>query len=270
MPLYIGDYLADTLHLSAEQHGAYLMLLMAAWRKGGALQDDDSQLAAVAKVSPQQWRKHKPVLAAFFHVEGGIWRQKRLNAELAIAVESQQKKQAAGKAGASARYGKSSADATADASANADSNRIATADDPHRHPNTPSPSPLKELQNPLSKPATQPPVLDCPQSEILALYAKHLPMLRQPRLWDGARADKLRTRWRYCAKPNGIGKGYVTQSEGIAFWEQFFAFVAQSRKLTDGIPYDNGTRWKPDLPWLLEAENFAKVVEGKFHEEARV
>lgn len=142
MPLYIGDYLADTLHLSAEQHGAYLMLLMAAWRKGGALQDDDSQLAAVAKVSPQQWKKHKPVLAAFFHVEGGIWRQKRLNAELAIAVESQQKKQAAGKAGASARYGKGSADATADASANAGSNRMATADDPHRHPNTPSPSPV--------------------------------------------------------------------------------------------------------------------------------
>ena len=155
MPLYIGDYLADTLHLSAEQHGAYLMLLMAAWRKGGALPDDDNQLSAIAKLSPQQWKKGKPVLAAFFNVEGGFWRQKRLNAELAIAVESQQKKQAAGKAGALARYGKGSADATADATGN----RIATADDPHKHPNTPLPLPVNlNPPTPLADAKGEPPL----------------------------------------------------------------------------------------------------------------
>lgn len=31
MPLYIGDFIADTAHLSAEETGAYILLIMHYW-----------------------------------------------------------------------------------------------------------------------------------------------------------------------------------------------------------------------------------------------
>jgi uncharacterized protein YdaU (DUF1376 family) len=78
MPLYVGDYLADTGHLTTTQHGAYLLLLMHYWRKR-ELPDDDKQLAAIAKLPLRIWLNERETLQAFFHMG---WRHKRLDAEL--------------------------------------------------------------------------------------------------------------------------------------------------------------------------------------------
>src|SRR5688572_12402114 len=82
MPLFFGDYLADTLHLTTEHHGSYFLLLMAAWKRGGSLPDDDSQLAAISKMTPSQWRKARAVIAPFWQIANGQWTQKRLSREL--------------------------------------------------------------------------------------------------------------------------------------------------------------------------------------------
>ncbi len=79
MPLFTDAYLADTRHLTTEEHGAYLLLLMCAWRsKDCALADDDGALARIAGLSPTKWRRMKPVLRSFFDIEDGRWRQAKL------------------------------------------------------------------------------------------------------------------------------------------------------------------------------------------------
>lgn len=79
LPLFTDAYLADTRHLSTEEHGAYLLLLMCAWRtRGCALRDDDRFLARIVGVSAQRWRRIKPVMREFFDVSDGVWRQKKL------------------------------------------------------------------------------------------------------------------------------------------------------------------------------------------------
>lgn len=79
LPFFTDAYLADTRHLTTEEHGAYLLLLMCAWRtRGCLLRDDDRQLARIAGMSPTRWRRIRPVMVDFFAVEGGHWRQKKL------------------------------------------------------------------------------------------------------------------------------------------------------------------------------------------------
>ena len=41
MPLYIGDYMADTGHLSTAEHGCYLLLIMHYWENGSIPIEDD-------------------------------------------------------------------------------------------------------------------------------------------------------------------------------------------------------------------------------------
>jgi uncharacterized protein YdaU (DUF1376 family) len=82
MPLYWGDYHADTRHLTGAQHGAYLLLMGHYWQRGG-LPDDDAQLWRIAACSSlSEWQEMRPVIEAFFE-EG--WRHKRIEEEFAKA-----------------------------------------------------------------------------------------------------------------------------------------------------------------------------------------
>lgn len=97
MPLYVGEYLADTGHLTTTQHGAYLLLLMHYWRKR-ELPNDDKQLAAIAKLPLRIWLDIKETIQAFFY-DG--WRHKRVEAEFQRRMEVSEKRAAAGSKGGS-------------------------------------------------------------------------------------------------------------------------------------------------------------------------
>lgn len=84
LPLWTDAYMADTGHLTAEEHGSYLLLLIEAWRSADcSLPDDDALLARHAKLTPAKWRASKPIIMAFWRLDKrrGRWTQKRLKKE---------------------------------------------------------------------------------------------------------------------------------------------------------------------------------------------
>jgi uncharacterized protein YdaU (DUF1376 family) len=81
MPLVIGDYLKDTSRLNAQQHGAYLLIIMDYWVNGPP-PDDDAQLAKIAACDPQEWKRVRAKIARYFRIEDGVWRHKRIEQEL--------------------------------------------------------------------------------------------------------------------------------------------------------------------------------------------
>jgi uncharacterized protein YdaU (DUF1376 family) len=95
MPLYVGDYLGDTGHLTTAQHGAYLLLMMHYWRKG-ELPNCDRQLSKITKLPLKTWCDYRPILQDFFH-DG--WKHKRIDAELERMVRLSEKRAVAGQKG---------------------------------------------------------------------------------------------------------------------------------------------------------------------------
>ena len=98
MPLYVGDYLADTAGLSAEEHGAYLLLIMNYWTNGGPLPDDDARLSRIAACDPARWPSIRSVVSRFFKITRGLWKHKRIDAEIARAEANIEAKRRGGKA----------------------------------------------------------------------------------------------------------------------------------------------------------------------------
>jgi uncharacterized protein YdaU (DUF1376 family) len=105
MPLYVSEYLGDTMHLTTEQHGAYLLLLMAAWKNDGKLPSDAGALQQICRMTAQQWARHERTLQAFFFVTEDFWIQNRVRKELDKAKAMVANKSKAGTAAAKVRWG---------------------------------------------------------------------------------------------------------------------------------------------------------------------
>jgi uncharacterized protein YdaU (DUF1376 family) len=120
MPIYIGDYLADTADLTTEEHGAYLLILMAMWRSREAL--PLHRLRPIAKVAATRWADIWGVISRFFDVDGdGLVTQRRLQRELELALEKKRRASDRGQKGGLARAQAQADSKLARAQAQADS-----------------------------------------------------------------------------------------------------------------------------------------------------
>lgn len=107
MPLYVADYLGDTQHLTCEQDGAYLRLLMCLWRSGGKLPLDHAKLARMCKLSPRKWAAVWVDLEPFFDVSDGMISSARLAREIEEADRNFAEKSSLGVASGKSRVLKS-------------------------------------------------------------------------------------------------------------------------------------------------------------------
>lgn len=104
MPLYVADYLADTMHLSTEQHGAYFLLLLAAWKNGGSVPNDTLKLRSITRMDAKKWQESSQTLGEFFFVTPNLWTHNRVTKELNKAKTNSEERSKSGKKGAAKRW----------------------------------------------------------------------------------------------------------------------------------------------------------------------
>jgi len=92
MPMFWGDFFANTLHLTAQELGAYTALIGHAWEHDGNIAVEDLQ--RVARVNSRHWPKVRPRLSPFFEISevSNLWHHGRVHAELTKAAEISNKR----------------------------------------------------------------------------------------------------------------------------------------------------------------------------------
>lgn len=155
LTLWTDSYLSDTRLLSTLEHGAYLLLLMEAWRRPNCdLPDDDNMLARMAGLGPDEWGQIKAIVMGFWSYDGRskTWKQKRLTKERDAA----RKRSTSARDSATKRWNKAKKhDANALPSECSNDASTATAIITIEEPNGSSPPVVPQAKNSIPKRACQ-------------------------------------------------------------------------------------------------------------------
>lgn len=141
MPMYWGDYLRDTAHLSAAEHGAYLLMIGHYWSTWAPLPDDDDKLRRIARMERAEWKRARPVLVEFFVIGDGVWRHPRVEREMEKASAKRERFAKRAKDAAEARWAR---DKQTDGDCNGDATSNATSTPRAVLGQCPPPPPQKE------------------------------------------------------------------------------------------------------------------------------
>lgn len=89
MQLYVADYLADTYHLTTEEHGAYMLMLMNYWQTGKALRYD--RIPSVVRMDKKRFKEIENNLCDFFTIEDDLWVHERIEEDLKSVLNKSNK-----------------------------------------------------------------------------------------------------------------------------------------------------------------------------------
>lgn len=230
IPLFGDAYLADTHHLTLEEHGAYLKLLMIAWRMDGcALPDNDMRLAKMLGVTGGKWAKLKPIVMAFWKLGENGWFQARLSKERAFV----DRKREQNKSAADARW-----------AGQATENKGAEECERTSERNAPPPPPPEVREEAEAAPQSR--IAVQPVAEALAIWNESAGAVgwRVVIKFHPTRQAALRARLR---------------ADGIDGWRDAIARARASPYLAA----------QPPPPWftfdfIVKPGNFAKLIEGNY------
>jgi uncharacterized protein YdaU (DUF1376 family) len=246
----LGDYAKKAGRLTMLQHGAYTLLIDSCY--------DRELFPTLEQALEWTWASTeaeveavKFVLSRFFTLDkDGCYVQDRILAELLHYQKN-------------ADINKRIADEREAKRRESRTNRVQVVDEatPNQEPLTTNHKPIyKDTKVSLSAEGLP----TCPHQDILLLYKKHLPHLTQPRVWEGNRQVILKSRWIQAAKPSNYSpEGYKTKEDGLKWWDSFFGYIANDSSLANGFKTKDRT-WLPDLEWITNATNFAKIIDGKY------
>jgi uncharacterized protein YdaU (DUF1376 family) len=235
MPLWVSDFLGDTLDLDATEIGAYMLLLMAQWnRDGESLPADDKKLQRVARCG-RNWPKVWGNIERFFKAdEQGVY-SKRLRLEAQnVAAKREVNKHNGGRGGKAKALKTNNVDLA---------NATETLE---RNPSIPEPEPYKkESTNVLL--SEQPPAID-EISKSVSAYNITAERTGWPKV------QKL-------TKPRRAAlTARIKEAGGSDGWD-----LALSK--AEGSPFLTGQTPKPffaSFDFLTNASNFTKLMEGNY------
>lgn len=286
IPIWIADYVADTMNFATLHHGAYFLLLLAYWRKGGPLPDDDEQLAAITKMSVKEWRKIRALISTNFRVGKGVWFQKRCEEELEIARDN--KKRADNRTAAATEARKTATKKPR--------RRVKTDPDVHRndqrnekrdvHRNDQrndekTPPKTRKKNNVTFTPSPSPspsPVVSKIEAAKAALSAAEAAnpgsgVMLAPNLVEKAvdayNAVADQANWPLCQtvteKRKRAIKARLVDLRGMLGWQSMLERASRSSFLLGlterGPGHEN---WRCDLDFLIRPDTHAKLMEGKY------
>ncbi len=267
--LYVADYLADTMHLQAEEHGAYLMLIFNYWQTGKPI--PKNRLQSISRVSNDRWSFVEASLKEFFNDTGTHWQHSRIDADLAMVDEAQQQRSAAGKASVEAKRRAKQADikrksndrsTTVEVSLQRDANESDTDTDTDIKKNiVPSVLVIADGESPpqLTKNAGDTRAARAekrvPFQDIIDVYHEVLPCLPECKKITTKRQGHIRQRWLSGDLPD------------LQTWRDYFNYVKKSDFLCGRAPPSDGypKPFRADIDFLSNESNYAKIYEGKYH-----
>jgi len=269
MPIYWGDYLKDTMHLQAEAHGAYLLLLGHCWNNDGYAPNDDRKLKSICRISHlENPTEVLDDLDEFFVEKDDKIYNKRLLKELKKAEKNRQKKSEAGKKSGISRRSK----------VNTCSTDVRTKDEQKGNPSpspSPSPSVLEEEVIDKSITRTEEEKSSAPthkkslfmKEEAKKLDSdwkeKELSPANVIEMWNvivvGNNNKKKRIRMTTSRKQKIIARTQEELHTGQHWYDYFDSITKDEFCMGRG-----NSDWTADIDWALRPSNLVKMLEGGY------